>query len=152
MNIPNAELIRALLDGQVVQVTPNEDGWTDMDPTVAVATLVRAAPGLKFRLKPRSLVQYLPVYRGKDGAGLGNVYVDRNRIPRELPAGPVLKVLRIELDAGTLEPVSVRAEPLDAPVPQPARVHREAERPRERDRNGHADLDPFGLAAVRAGA
>ena len=124
-NIPNAELIRAVLDGQVVQVTPNDDGWTDMDPSVAVATLVRAAPGLKFRIKPRSLVHWLPVYRGKDGAGLGNVYVDRSRIPRELPAGPVVKVIRIELDAGTLEPVSVSAEPYDAPPQQPARGLRE---------------------------
>lgn len=125
--IPNAELIRAVLDGQVVQVTPNEDGWTDMDPTVAVATLVRAAPGLKFRLKPRSLVQWLPVYRGKEGAGLGNVYVDRSRIPRDLPAGPVVKVLRLELDAETLEPVSVSAEPIEGAVP--ARAPRERSAP-----------------------
>jgi hypothetical protein len=126
MNIPNAELIRAVLDGQVVQVTPNDDGWTDMDPSVAVATLVRAAPGLKFRLKPRSLVHWLPVYRGKDGAGLGNVYVDRGRIPRELPAGPVVKVIRIELDANTLEPVSMVAESYEGEPLQPA------QRPRER--------------------
>ncbi|TFZ07660.1 hypothetical protein [Ramlibacter humi] len=112
-DIPNADLIRAVLDGQVVQVTPNDDGWTDMDPAVAVATLVRGAPGLKFRLKPRSLVHWLPVYRGKDGVGVGNVYLDRSRIPRELPAGPVVKVIRLELDAGTLEPLSVTAEPLE---------------------------------------
>jgi hypothetical protein len=130
-HVPNAELIRAVLDGQVVQVTPNEDGWTDMDPTVAVATLVRAAPGLKFRLKPRSVVQWLPVYRsGKDGAGLGNVYVERSRIPRELPAGPVVKVIRLELDAESLEPVSVTAEPFDGP--QPARAAPERSGPAER--------------------
>lgn len=130
MNIPNAELIRAVLDGQVVQVTPNDDGWTDMDPSVAVATLVRAAPGLKFRIKPRSVVQWLPVYRSKDGAGLGNVYVDRNRIPRELPAGPVVKLIRLELDAETLEPISASAEPLDA-LPPP--------RTTPRDRGAHAE-------------
>lgn len=108
--IPNAELIQAVLDGQIVQVTPNEDGWTDMDPAVAVATLVRSAPGLKFRLKPRSLVHWLPVYRDKAGAGLGNVYVDRTRVPRELPAGKVIKLIRLELDADTLEPLSVTGE------------------------------------------
>lgn len=109
--IPNAELIQAVLDGQIVQVTPNEDGWTDMDPAVAVATLVRSAPGLKFRLKPRSLVHWLPVYRHeKTGAGLGNVYVDRERVPRDLPAGRVVKLIRLELDADTLEPVSVTGE------------------------------------------
>lgn len=109
--IPNAELIQAVLDGQVVQVTPNEDGWTDMDPAVAVATLVRSAPGLKFRLKPRSLVHWLPVYRhDKTGPGLGNVYVDRERVPRELPAGKVVKLIRLELDADTLEPLSVTGE------------------------------------------
>jgi hypothetical protein len=109
--IPNAELIQAVLDGQVVQVTPNEDGWTDMDPAVAVATLVRSAPGLKFRLKPRSLVHWLPVYRsGQAGAGIGNVYVDRERVPRELPAGKVVKLIRLELDADTLEPLSVTGE------------------------------------------
>lgn len=134
MNIPNADLIRAVLDGQVVQVTPNEDGWTDMDPAVAVATLVRSAPGLKFRLKPRSLVEWLPVYRGKDGrAGLGNVYVDRSRVPRELPAGPVVKVIRLELDADTLEPVSVTAEPFEAlGAARP-------ELPRDRERERHLE-------------
>jgi hypothetical protein len=111
LNIPNAELIRAVLDGQVVQVTPNEDGWTDMDPAVAVATLVRAAPGLRFRLKPRTVVGWLPVYRGEQGAMLGNVYADRDRVPAELPAGPVLRILRLELDPDTLEPVSVASEP-----------------------------------------
>jgi hypothetical protein len=135
MNIPNAELIRAVLDGQVAQVTPNEDGWTDMDPTVAVATLVRAAPGLKFRLKPRTLVQWLPVYRkGSDSAGLGNVYVDRAHIPRDLPAGPVVKVIRLELDAETLEPLSATAEPFDASASAPAQRMRERERAREGDR------------------
>ncbi|TFZ06103.1 hypothetical protein EZ313_05510 [Ramlibacter henchirensis] len=126
-NVPNADLIRAVLDGQVVQVTPNEDGWTDMDPSVAVATLVRAAPGLKFRLKPRTIVEWLPVFKGKDGAGLGNVYVDRSRIPRELPAGPVVKVIRLELDAESLEPLSATAEPYEAAPPV---------RPAPRERNG----------------
>ena len=70
-NIPNAEMIQAVLNGQVIQVTPNEgDGWTDMDPSVAITTLVRSAPGLKFRVKPRTLVHWLPVYRHeRDGAG-----------------------------------------------------------------------------------
>jgi hypothetical protein len=136
MNIPNAELIRAVLDGQIVQVTPNEDGWTDMDPSIAVATLVRAAPGLKFRLKPNSIVHWLPVYRHKDGAaGLGNVYVDRNRIPRELPAGPVVKLIRLELDAETLEPISASAEPLDAQPPA---------RQQPRDRVAHPERMPAG--------
>ncbi|HYD76031.1 hypothetical protein [Ramlibacter sp.] len=111
-NIPNAELIQAVLNGQVVQVTPNDDdGWTDMDPTVAVATLVRSAPGLKFRIKPQTLVHWLPVYRNaREGAGIGNVYVDRSRVPRELPAGPVVKLLRLELDSESLEPISVTSE------------------------------------------
>lgn len=113
-NIPNAELIQAVLNGQVVQVTPNaDDGWTDMDATVAIATLVRSAPGLRFRLKPQTLVHWLPVYRHpREGAGIGNVYVDRNRVPRELPAGPVVKLLRLELDAESLEPIGVTSEPV----------------------------------------
>jgi hypothetical protein len=117
-HIPNAELIRAVLDGQVVQVTPGDDaGWTDMDPGVAVATLVRAAPGLRFRLKPRSLVHWLPVVRNSHGeTSLGNVYVDRKLVPRALPAGEVVRLLRIELDAGTLEPVSVTTEVPGAPA------------------------------------
>ena len=111
-NIPNPELIQAVLHGQVVQVTPNNDeGWTDMDPSIAVATLVRNAPGLRFRLKPKMLVSWLPIYRhAQNGAGIGNVYVDRDRVPRELPAGPVVKFIRLELDAQTLEPVSVTTE------------------------------------------
>lgn len=111
-NIPNADLIRAVLEGQVVQVTPNDDGWTDMDPAVAVATLVRSAPGLRFRLKPKALVNWLPVVRNeREGPSLGNVYADRDRVPRELPAGPVVRIVRLELDPETLEPVSVTSEP-----------------------------------------
>lgn len=110
-SVPNAELIRAVLDGEVVQVTPNDDGWTDMDPSVAVATLVRAAPGLKFRRKPRPVVSWLPVVRHpREGPLLGNVYADRGQVPRELPSGPVARLLRIELDPATLEPLSVRTE------------------------------------------
>lgn len=110
-HIPNADLIRAVLDGQVVQVTPNDDGWTDMDPTVAVATLVRAAPGLKFRLKPRSLVHWLPVVKDKHhNATLGNVYVDRKQVPKALPSGEVVRLVRLEIDADSLEPVSVTSE------------------------------------------
>jgi hypothetical protein len=111
LHVPNAELIRAVLDGQVVQVTPNDDGWTDMEPSVAVATLVRSAPGLKFRLKPRTLVHWLPVVRhAKNGPGLGNVYVDRDRVPRELPSGQVVRLIRLELDPNTLEPLGVTTE------------------------------------------
>jgi hypothetical protein len=111
LHVPNAELIQAVLDDQVVQVTPNDDGWTDMEPAVAVATLVRSAPGLKFRLKPKVLVHWLPVVRHeKNGPGLGNVYVDRDRVPRELPSGPVVRLIRLELDPNTLEPLAVTTE------------------------------------------
>ncbi|HZY20230.1 MAG TPA: hypothetical protein VFE82_17300 [Ramlibacter sp.] len=120
MPIPNADLIQAVLDGKVVQVTPNEDGWTDMEPGAAIVTLVRAAPGLRFRVKPRAVVNWLPVVRHEsEGAALGNVYVDRGLIPRELPSGPVVKVIRLELDPNTLEPVSVRTESLLPPEVPP---------------------------------
>lgn len=109
-SIPHPDLIQAVLDGKTVQVTPNEDGWTDMEPSVAIQTLVRSAPGLRFRLKPKAVVSWLPVIRQQEGVAVGNVYVDRDRIPRELPAGPVVKLIRLELDPNTLEPVSVSAE------------------------------------------
>lgn len=111
-SIPNAELIRAVLDGQVVQVTPNEDGWTDMDPGVAVATLVRAAPGLRFRLKPRPLVRWLPLARqpGEGTVEVGPVYSDPSEVPADLGRAPVERLLRLEIDPVTLEPVSVRSE------------------------------------------
>ena len=111
-SIPNAELIQAVLDGHVVQVTTGDAGhWTDMDPNVAVTTLVRAAPGLRFRRKPHALVAWLPVYRNdKDGVGIGNVYLDRSHVPRELPTGPVVRLLRLELDAQTLDSVTAVSE------------------------------------------
>jgi len=111
-SIPNAELIQAVLDGHVVQVTTGDGGhWTDMDANVAVTTLVRAAAGLRFRRKPNALVAWLPVYRSeKDGVGIGNVYLDRSHVPRELPTGPVVRLLRLELDAQTLESVTAVSE------------------------------------------
>jgi hypothetical protein len=109
--IPNAELIQAVLDGHVVQVTPGDGHWTDMDPNVAVATLVRAAPGLRFRRKPQALVAWVPIYRHeKEGVGLGNVYLDRAHVPRELPTGPVVRLVRLELDPNTLDAVTAVSE------------------------------------------
>ena len=111
-SIPNAELIQAVLDGHVVQVTPGDGHWTDMDPGVAVATLVRAAPGLRFRRKPETLVAWLPIYRHEtNGLGIGNVYLDRTHVPRELPTGPVVRLVRLELDPQTLESVTALSEP-----------------------------------------
>ncbi|MGZ5180680.1 MAG: hypothetical protein ACXWC6_15315 [Ramlibacter sp.] len=110
-SIPNAELIQAVLEGQVVQVTPGDGHWTDMDPAVAVATLVRAAAGLRFRLKPRAMVAWLPVYRHeKEGLGIGNAYLDREHVPRELPTGPVVRLIRLELDPNSLETVTAVSE------------------------------------------
>jgi len=110
-SIPNAELIQAVLDGHVVQVTPGDGHWTDMDPNVAVATLVRAAPGLRFRRKPQALVAWLPIYRNeKEGVGVGNVYLDRAHVPRELPTGPVVRLVRLELDPNTLDSVTAVSE------------------------------------------
>lgn len=111
-SIPNAELIQAVLDGHTVQVSTGDSGhWTDMDPHVAVTTLVRAAPGLRFRRRPQALVAWLPIYRHeKEGVGIGNVYLDRSHVPRELPAGPVVRLLRLELDAQTLDSVSAVCE------------------------------------------
>jgi hypothetical protein len=111
-SIPNAELIQAVLDGHTVQVSTGDSGhWTDMDPNVAVTTLVRAAPGLRFRRKPQALVAWLPVYRtDQEGTGIGNVYLDRSHVPRELPAGPVVRLLSLELDAQTLDSVTAAIE------------------------------------------
>ena len=111
--VPNAELIQAVLDGQIVQVTPNEDGWTDMDPGVAIATLVRAAPGLRFRRKPQPVVRWLPLARtpGDGTVEVGPVYADTSEVPADLGGVPVLRLLRLELDPLTLEPLSVRCEP-----------------------------------------
>src|SRR3954465_8475984 len=110
-SIPNAELIQAVLDGQVVQVTPGDGHWTDMDPNVAVATLVRAAPGLRFRRKPQALVAWFPIYRHeKEGVGVGNVYLDRAHVPRELPTGPVVRLPRHEPGPDTLESVTAVPE------------------------------------------
>jgi hypothetical protein len=110
-SIPNAELIQAVLDGEVVQVSPGDGHWTDMDPNVAVATLVRAAPGLRFRRKAQALVAWLPVYRHEQGGvGMGNVYLDRAHVPRELPTGPVVRLVRLELDPNTLDAVTAVSE------------------------------------------
>ena len=136
-DIPNADLIRAVLDGQVVQVTPGgENAWTDMDPAIAVSTLVRAAAGLRFRLRPRSVVAWIPLLRTPEGLVPGTPVPTREEIPAHLPEGPVARVLRLEFDAYTGEPAGVRA--IDA--------GREAEAPRDarvdRDREADRDLPP----------
>jgi hypothetical protein len=105
--VPNADLIRAVLEGQVVQVSPGGDTWTDMDPAIAVATLVRAASGLRFRLKPHSVVAWIPLVRTSHGLVPGAPVPTREEIPARLPEGPVARVLRLEFDAYSGEPAGV---------------------------------------------
>ncbi len=110
-SIPNADLIQAVLDGQVVQVSPGGDhAWTDMDPAVAVTTLVRAAPGLRFRLRPRAVVAWIPLVRTPEGLVPGAPVPSRDDIPQQLPEGPVVRVLRLAFDAFSGEPSGVAAE------------------------------------------
>ncbi|MBK0391885.1 hypothetical protein [Ramlibacter algicola] len=139
-DIPNADLIRAVLDGQVVQVTPGGDhAWTDMDPAIAVSTLVRAASGLRFRLKPRSVIAWIPLLRTPEGLVPGAPVPTREEIPAHLPEGPVARVLRLEFDAYSGEPAGVRA--VDA---GPERASERGQRPSERpsDRFSEPDLPP----------
>lgn len=108
--IPHADLIRAVLDGKVVQV---DDGAGFRDerfvPGQMVAWLAKPSPGWKFRLKPEPVVRWFSIYPENTHLMFG---IAGEFVQREVAVGMdgVLKLIRLELDPDTLEVISAKTE------------------------------------------
>lgn len=113
----HADLIRAVLDGKVVQHTVSSvDDWTDLLPQEAMR-LLTAQPGYRYRLKPDSVVHWCPVWKAtannvcftgpayafQTAAACASEYHDN--LPRNPDA-----ILRLELDPETLAVISAVTE------------------------------------------
>jgi hypothetical protein len=118
--IPHADLIRAVLDGKVVQFKNTAD-WNDVPQglpgVVFIAHHVQATPNFEWRLKPEPVVRWTTVHRNGEGdvvyACWGH-WSDRTaavkHIQRSTAEGMACKLVRIELDPDTLDIISCRTE------------------------------------------
>lgn len=108
--IPNADLIRAALDGKVVQssVGPTDQWKTFADTRTAIHALSSIKPW-RFRLRPEAVVMYAVVRPSlSDGAGLAEC--DSREEAAEYARKYGGKVLRLELDSDTLAVISATTE------------------------------------------
>lgn len=113
--VPQADLIRAVLDGKPVQwqrVDHPEDAWADMPSPAGTLVALVMSRDRRFRLKPESVVRWGVVYRAEDFPGticIVHVYFEADA--REDAKGKQsAKVLRIELDPDTLDVISATTE------------------------------------------
>ncbi len=110
--ILNAELIRAVLDGKVVQwrgVDPCDPKvWTDMGAEAAIVGLVRRLAGHEFRLKPEVKKTWLTLYDGR----FINLRSHAWAIGTARYYG-IKKLYRVEIDAATGEPIGVFVEAVE---------------------------------------
>jgi hypothetical protein len=130
-SIPHADLIRAVLDGKVVQIQFEDGVWREYDPTRLIGWLVN--PGArqpKFRLKPEPVVRYIPIFDTISGISVivGNTELPGNTAGQQcntkayaiealhpndaqlMRGGKHGKVLRLELDPDTLDVIDARTE------------------------------------------
>lgn len=113
--IPHADLIRAVLDGKVVQYLSNHK-WEDLSHEgffrrVANDELRRAIE--KFRIKPRPpAVFWLVATADHIGPDVqeGAWSESQARIHAKSASQPLAKVLRLELDPDTLDLINARTE------------------------------------------
>lgn len=122
-SIPNAELIRAVLDGKTVQ-RRCLDGWYDMPATAGTVADLAAwsehVPTL--RIKPEPFVRWLPVLKMPGGSTVlvsGRISKKDASNPYNFPRGEwnqndkLVGVLRIELDPDTLDVVKAETEKVE---------------------------------------
>ncbi len=101
--VPNAHLIRAVLEGKIVQMRPDSSAkWLDMSGHDAVAQLVNHPLGI-YRLKPEPVVLWATV---KPRGIVGQESELSARAAAQHASDGPWKVLRIELDPDTLQVIS----------------------------------------------
>lgn len=111
MSIAHLEILRAILDGKTVQVAdamgrPLPD-WAERSGEDALLFVLNNSTRHYYRVRPDTLVRWCPV-----GAS-GNVFahsMDRNTAVVRCRDLNVSKILRLELDADTLDIISARTE------------------------------------------
>lgn len=106
--IPHADLIRAVLDGKVVQYKNHSGQWTDVDATTAMANMVLSPTAVSYRIKPVPIVKFFGAYQSRHGVE-GTCLLDEPNNPH----APEVKYTwsRVELDPDTL--VLISATPTD---------------------------------------
>lgn len=112
--IPNADLIRAILDGKVVQKRyPGVGEWRDAAPAASIETLASGSLDYEFRIKPETVVHWHAITRHhNDRTTITGDFIgcdNPERSARGWAGKHNGKVLRLEL-SDTLEVISVRTE------------------------------------------
>lgn len=113
--IPNRELIRAVLDGKTVQwrskVLRVGGKWDDVSARDAIVYLAEASPSLEFRLKPEPVVFWGYVEMDKQGRRDAKICRDELAARAEYRSYPGIRsVLRIEVDPENFSVINARME------------------------------------------
>ena len=124
------ELIRAMLDGKVVQFRPiNDAGWPprwytyskkDQDSISILSCLVndlaRNPHAYEFRIKPEALVNWLVVWRsiGDSKVRIGDPFPSKGALLNDIENNDLgdggCKIIRLEVDPETLQVISATTE------------------------------------------
>lgn len=109
--VPHADLIRAVLDGATIQWRSKVGDWADFtSPPLAIRSLVVSGPYYDFRVKPRTVVRWHPIW---PGGHTGDGFSSKDALATEAWKNeyqPGWKALRIELDPDTLAVIDARTE------------------------------------------
>lgn len=112
--IPRADLIRAVLDGAVVQCkSPNGHYCEIADDPLLVIQAIASHPNTEFRIRPEPVTHWIPLYKRDDSVLLiGAGESDRAKAGRPSerhPFGPA-SILRLEISDDGRELVSATLE------------------------------------------
>lgn len=124
LNIPHADLIRAVLDGAQVQTRVSDtDVWQDATATWALSWMTNEVGRFQFRLKPDPLVRWVPLFRGFGSlsVSVGTRQMNWDAATKEAAVAGLCshdqgvirkhgKVLRLELHPDTLDVISATTE------------------------------------------
>lgn len=113
-SIPHADLIRAVLDGMVVQVgyntgSGNSVEWEDGQPCEIIAEMV-TNPNYAYRLKPEPMIRWIAAW---PGGHLSCARATKEELRTEAGKNEWLegyKCIRLELDPDTLDVIDTRTE------------------------------------------
>jgi hypothetical protein len=113
------DLIRAVIEGKQLQqvihyVTEGTKRWEDLgDPDCKEETIrfLLDWPARPVRVKPEPAVYWFPVVKKNEGQiSVGDHCASKEKLPKELYAGPVTHHLRLELDSDIAAVISAKTE------------------------------------------
>lgn len=107
--IPNADLIRAALDGKALQVKNRLTGWSDFDTASGAIAAMAMYPKGEYRLKPEPMKKYLAICRDAGGDLDLSLWTNESKAMDAASQGDSPgRVAGLAIDLDTLELIEAR--------------------------------------------